>query len=999
MKNQLKLVVLVSVLLCSAAVYAQDRAVLSKYEKAISLYENGMYDRARAMFESLPESEEDVMASGYSVLCSVVLQAEGYEALISAYEEKFPGSALMGQIHFHYANNLFEKGEYSAAASEYERVTEEQLYHSQKTLYLFKKAYSDFALGRYDQALAGFTKVEARPQSDYLAPSRYALGYINYDKKNFREAEKWFRLSAKDSRFKEISNYYLVECRFMQEDYTYVVNYAPQMLDNCPQDRKERLARIISESYLVLGDTSKAHQYFSAVSSDAPKTRSDYFYAGSLLYAVGDYAGAINNYSMMKDRTDSLGQIANYQMAYSYIRTKNKVEAVELFKAAAAVSYDAEIAEDAFFNHAKLTFDLNDDSSVFLAYIDKYSDKDKGPLIYNYMAVSALRNRKYAEAIENYDKIEELDDEMTLNYMKANYLLASQLIEDKAYRRAINHLKTAAYFSEKRSGFNQLTRYYLSESYFRNADYTEAKDGFMELYNTSALYGMQESLLLSYHIGYCCFMMEDYQEADRWFGNYLSEKNNTFRKEAMLRQADCRFIMKDYKASSAAYQSVIDSYFNVNEIYPYYQCGLSYGLAGNDKKKVEILQKVNGADKNARFYQDAKFELGRAYVKTGKVSDAVVCFKSLADSPDTEDSFKARSLIELGMISHNKSDDAAALKYYKTVVEKLPMCEYVDDALLAIESIYQTRNEPEAYFAYIESIGKGSIKSDDERELMVFNAAEQIFLSENYQKALVALENYITKYPSGAKLSQADFYIAETYRHLGQKEQACDYYSKVISSGKGSFVELSMLHFAEISYSLHEYDEAFAAYSDLYDKAIIDNNKFVALKGMMNSSYAAKDYHRSVKYAQQVSADRRSDDDLILRARYIEAKSYIGISDRTRAFKIFEELAYDPKSAEGAEATYLIIQDCYDRADFAAVEEKVYAFSDAGTSHVYFLAKSFIVLGDAFAERGEIEQAKATFESVRDGYTPSAGGDDVLDEVKVRLEKLEQMAADVPNAE
>lgn len=998
MKNQLKLAVLLSVFLASSPVMAQDRTVSSQYEKAVSLYEKGMYDRARAILESLPDSENDVMASGYSVLCSTHLQTEGYESLIDAYQKKFPGSALLNQICYSHANNLFEKGYYSEAADLYYKVIEKDLYHSQITPYLFKKAYSDFALGRYDQALSGFTKVEAKPQSDFLAPSRYALGYINYDKKNFKEAEKWFRLSARDSRFKEMSQYYLLECRFMQEDYSYVVNNAPQMMESCPQDRKERLARIISESYLVMGDTENAHRYFSAVSSDAPKTRSDLFYAGSLLYAIGDYEGAIRNYSLMKERTDSLGQIANYQMAYSYIKTKNKVDAVNAFKEAASVSFDPVIAEDAFFNYAKLSFDLNDDSSVFLAYIDKYSDKDKGPLIYNYMAVSALRSRKYAEAIENYDKIEELDDEMTMNYMKANYLLATQLIEDKAYRKAINHLKTAAYFSEKRSGFNQLTRYYLAESYFRNADYALAKDGFMDLYNTSALYGMQESLLLSYHIAYCCFMQEDYKEAERWFGTYLSGKNTTFRKEAMLRQADSYFIMQDYKSSSAAYQKVVDEYFNVNEIYPYYQCALSYGLAGNDRKKVEILENVEGADHKARFYQDAKFELGRAYVKTKNISKAVACFTSLAEDQGTESSFVARSLIELGMISHNKSDDASALKYYKRVVEELPMSEYVDDALLAIESIYQSKNDPEQYFAYIESIGKGAIKSDDERELMVFNAAEQIFISGNYQKALVSLENYIEKYPSGSRLSNAEFYIAESYRHLGQKEQACDYYTKVISSGKGSFVELSRLHFAEISYSLHEYDEAFSAYSDLYDTAVIDANKFVALKGMMNSSYAAKDFHRSVKYAQQVASDRRSDDDLILRARYIEAKSYLGISDRTRAFKILEELAYDPKSAEGAEATYLIIQDCYDRADFAATEEKVYAFSEAGTPHVYYLAKSFIVLGDSFAERGELEQAKATFESVRDGYTPAKGGDDVLEEVKVRLDRLEQML-NVPKAE
>ena len=48
-----------------------------------------------------------------------------------------------------------------------------------------------------------------------------------------------------------------------------------------------------------------------------------------------------------------------------------------------------------------------------------------------------------------------------------------------------------------------------------------------------------------------------------------------------------------------------------------------------------------------------------------------------------------------------------------------------------------------------------------------------------------------------------------------------------------------------------------------------------------------------------------------------------------------------------------------------------------------------IVIGSEL-ERDELEQAKATFESVRDGYTSTS--DDVLDEVNMRLEKLQKLS-------
>ena len=93
----------------------------------------------------------------------------------------------------------------------------------------------------------------------------------------------------------------------------------------------------------------------------------------------------------------------------------------------------------------------------------------------------------------------------------------------------------------------------------------------------------------------------------------------------------------------------------------------------------------------------------------------------------------------------------------------------------------------------------------------------------------------------------------------------------------------------------------------------------------------------------------------------------------------------------------MLVQDSYDRGDFSQVETKVYAFADAGSAQTYWLAKCFVVLGDSFMERDDVEQAKATFESVRDGYSPSGADDDILDNVRMRLKRIEQMSDNQQN--
>ena len=166
---------------------------------------------------------------------------------------------------------------------------------------------------------------------------------------------------------------------------------------------------------------------------------------------------------------------------------------------------------------------------------------------------------------------------------------------------------------------------------------------------------------------------------------------------------------------------------------------------------------------------------------------------------------------------------------------------------------------------------------------------------------------------------------------------------------------------ARLSYGLERYQDAYAGYKSLLDNARIDNNKHTAIVGMMNSAYAGKDYQSAIESAAQVVSDKRSDKDDIRHARYVEAKSLLATSQRDKAFAILKTLSSETSAPEGAEAAYMIIQDRYDQGKFEDVETLVYKLSDSGTDQTYWLAKAFVTLGDSFAERGEMKQAKATF--------------------------------------
>ena len=993
MKSKLAAALLAALSLGGWTVAAAQESGPDRYRLATELYVNGMFERAGTLFGEIYAETGDVTAGGYEVLCSVRLQEVGNETLADEYVASHPYSALVPQIHFYKALNLFDRQEYKSAAAEFALIREKSLPEDLVAEYAFKQAYAYFEEGDLAKAKDLFEKGEKRIQSDYTAPSRYSLGYINYSMKNFDEAFDWFEKASRDPRFTEMSNSYMVECRFMKKDFSYVLKNGVKIFENAPKERQRHLARIISESYLAKGDTDKAKEYYDvARGGDNDMDRNDYFYAGSLLYAAGDYKGAIENYSLMRNRTDSIGQIANYNLAYSHIRTGNKVAALDEFKEASRLSFNPDIQEDAHFNYAKLSFDLNHNPSVFNDYLSKYSDKKKGDRIYSYMALASLYSRDYAGAVEAYSNIDLLDKDQKANYMKANYLRARQLVETGSWRDAVPYLRASSFYSDKRSPFSQLSRYWLAESYYRGDQFDKALETLKDLYNNSALEGKPEGGLIPYDMAYCYFRLGDYDTAAKWFDEYLQGRDPAEGEDAASRRADCDFVRKDYKTAAAGYEAALRRFPFKNNLYPNYRAGIAYGLLGDMNGKIKVLSKALDSRPSAEYYSDAMFELGRAYVAAGRNDDAVSAFTKLGSSTGDK-TIAARSLIELGMISRNMSEYDQALGYYKRVISEMPGTEYARDALLAIESIYQSQGRTDEYLDFADKAGVIKEKSDSEKENMYFNAAEQVFLTENYNKALASLQTYLERYPSGQKVPVAEFYVAECYRNIGKKEQACDWYRKSMEKGEGSsFAETAILNFSRLSYELQRYKDAFGGYSSLLQDAKIENNKHTARVGMMRSAYKAGEWESARSCSGKVRADGKSSAAEIREADYIEAKSLLSMNEREAAFEIFTRLSASPATSEGAEAAYMIIQDACDQGKYDVVEKKVYAFAEKAGDQSYWLAKAFIALGDSFAEQDNLTQAKATFESVLNGYKPADGTtDDVLDNVRMRLEKLKTL--------
>lgn len=984
-----------------ATLYAQgEMAPIRDVElkKVKTLFENDMYhsvikevNSIQGQYHSITPHVEMELET-YKLLSAIRLGYPNVDALVWGYKERYPYSHHLSVVGFYYSSLFFEREEYTKALSIIKGVEAKHLSQEQRWEFLFNKAYCSMRVGENDVAKVAFKQVLALGNTPYLASSSYYIGYLEYLSNNFKEAVAIFKTLEKNNEYSLLSGYFSAESYFMMKEYKEAIKYGERVYDKLEGDFKLKCARLLSHSFYELGDKRGAKRYLDLYSDkNEGLSRKDNYYMGVVSYSLQAYYSAIDAFSKVVVERDSIAQNGYLYLGNSYLEIKNKLGAYNAFKEAAYMDFDHTIKQEAFFLYAKLAFDLNSDIIPFTTYLSLYPSSKRGDEIYNYIATAYLLNRNYEDALGALKNISQLNPQMTLNYQKAAFFRAMQLLDMSSYRSAIDNFD----ISIEKGIYNQplatLSKFWLSEAYYRLNEYSKVIKILEPIVNSGEFGKFDEYPLALVNIGYSYFHQSNYNLALEWFEKYLklppSKRNMTL--EIRTRVGDCYYMNSDYERAAEMYEEVALKTFSTDDVYPLYMGALAFGLSSKPQKKISMLRTIIDDKYHSDYYHISLYELGRTYTQEGNDKFAIECFNTLLR--DARDStYHTKSLLELGMIHSNMLKYGEALEYFTTIVEKYPLSNDAQNALVGIETIYQLQNDPQGYLAYLERVGMSSIKSEDEKELMFFTAAEQLFLSGRYDKAVESLLTFIKDYPEGAKLSQAYFYLGESYSKIEKPEFAADAYLKVMQTGQGAFVELATLYYALIELRLEHFETGCYAFENLYEIAQFENNKKEALVGMMRCYFGMKNYQKTISTAQTLLGSGVKDDNLLREANYKIAKSYHSMGDRDNSYPIFEQLAGSPSSAEGGESAYYLVLNSYEEGNFEKVEDLVYKYADSGSFPAYWLAKCFIVLGDSFAEREEWEQAKATFSSIQEGYFPSREHDDILEQVQMRLSKIEE---------
>ena len=987
-------VVLAAIFILAPGVRAQEAPRSgTHYEKGYELYRAGQYLAAqtelrKALETSDPQDAGEREMTAYLLAdCASRLGEDNAASLSSAFLAGYPGSIHTNDIRFSAANHLFSKGDYSGALKGYLSIGRSELPSSSRNEYIFKTAYSYFMLNDQENAEALFRQVG---EGDYKPHAQYYIAYIDYTNGRYAVAKRGFQELASNASYERIIPFYLLQIEFLEGNYAYVLRHGDELMRSAQGDHAMEIARIMGESYFHSGDFRRTLEYMSIYRRAGGKMgRAENYLIGYSQYMQNDITDAIESLSRAAGPDDKLTQNASYHLGGAYLRAGDKRGALRSFSMAAAADYDPAIREDAMFNYGKLQFELgtgvfNEAINILSKYIAEYPDSPRVNEAREYLTAAYYNSKNYEAAYDAIKLIRDPDNNIRTALQKISYFRALEYYNagDRDTARQLLEESLRNKFNPK---YTALTQFWLGEIEYNAGNYKKAIPLYRDYVSLSPASENEHRMAL-YNLGYCYFNGKQWDEARRWFDRFIAAYNakDSYRADAYNRIGDIQFARREFSKATESYDAAA-RLGTPERYYSQFQRAVVMGFANKREAKIEALTGIINA-KQGGYVDEAMYELGRTYIGMDRFHDAAATMRRFIEAYPESNKYTA-ALSDLGLICQNMGDNTNAIRYYKTVVEQAPSSPEAKDAMLALKSIYVSTNDVDSYFSFAAASGVETDTGAMTRDSLAYAAAMNVYMqSRNNTEQTAALQGYLNKYPNGVYRGGVLYEIAGLHDRGGRKEQAITSLKELSAMHYNDYTVRGLEKLGALLTQQKRSAEAVATYKQMSAVAVNPQTISLALEGYLKNTVTEGNDARIESAADEILSSAAATTPVRREASFAKAEVLTRRGDTGRAEAIYRELANEVNTLIGAKSTLKVIEAEFAGGNLDKTEKMVLDFAAKNTPHTYELGRAFLVLGDVYARKGDTFQARATLQSIIDGYSPRDDG--TIEAARQRIEKL-----------
>jgi TolA-binding protein len=374
------------------------------------------------------------------------------------------------------------------------------------------------------------------------------------------------------------------------------------------------------------------------------------------------------------------------------------------------------------------------------------------------------------------------------------------------------------------------------------------------------------------------------------------------------------------------------------------------------------------------YILESQYEIANTYLARGQNKEAAAAYQAFIQKYPKRPQTRT-ALLKLGSIYYNLEQDDKALETFKTIVSNYPGSEEASSALKNIENIYTANGNVDEFFTYVRGVSFANI-TPTYQDSVIYNSAAEKYFNKKFNDAEKDFEKYINQFPEGVFITNAHFYLAECAFQRTDNEKALKGYEYVIKQKNETFLETSLANAAHILYVKKEYEKALSYYDLLIEKTVLPTQKTEAILGKTRCYWEMKNYNSAISMAELLLKEEKATEKMKEEARAIIARSAVAAENYELAKTEYTVLSKQNKSEIVSEALYSLAFIEYKKGNLDQSEKKIFEVL-AQIVHDYWLAKSYILLGDIYLEKGNSFQAKHTYQSIIENYD----GDDDLKQI------------------
>ena len=922
------------------------------------------------------------------------LKAENSIALLEAYLDKYPDSRHANRVESMIASAYYDGGKYQEAIALYRSCDLDALADKERDDAVYKLATSYMKTGDLKEASVWFSLLRDVSKT-HQADAVYSLGYIDYVEGRYDEALKNFVSLQRDDVYDSLVPYYIGEIYLIQGEYQKADEVASDYLRHFAGHQDEvEMKRIQGQARYGMKDYLSAVTFLEEYADGvAAPQRKALYELGLSHYQTGAFSKVAEVLGKTTTESDALSQNAFLHMGLAQLQLKERNMARMAFEQASIADFDKQVKEQALYNYALCIHETSyspfaESVTVFERFLNEFPGSQYRERVNDYLVEVYMNTRSYDAALNSIAKITNPSPRILEAKQKILFRLGTQAFANAEFIQALQYFNRSLEVGQYNQETGASAYYWRGEANYRLGNFQTAGKDLRRYLELTKDKRSQEYGLALYNLGYTDFQQKNYNGALGWFNRFVKENeldNSHVKADAYNRIGDCYFYVRNFEAARSNYDKAVQMDPALGD-YSLFQEGFVKGLQRDYMGKIHSLNRLITDYPQSQYIDDALYEQGRAFIQLEDNMSAIERYQMLVKSfPQSH--MARRAANEIGLLYYQDDRYPEAIAAYKEVIQKYPGSEEARLAQRDLKSVYIDLNKVDEYMDFASTIPGGANFDVSERDSLTYVAAERVYMRGETADARKSFVRYLQTFPEGAFSLDANYYVGLI--DFGQKdyESAAAHLGKILEYPNNKYSEEAMMMSADMAYAAKDYARSLELYKLLKDRVTTPERRQLVTMGMLRSAVLADNSEETVLAATVALSDVKVNPELENEARYYRAKALVKVGQMQHAVADWEALAKDTRNVYGAEAKYRLAQHLFDSGELDKVEGEVLDFVDAGTPHVYWMARSFILLSDTYAKLDRKLEARQYLLSLKQNYQAN---DDIAGMIESRLENLKE---------